>query len=296
MKQIILFFFLLLGFAAGAQNVTVKKPKKAQQTTTQAAPKRLQKEAPKKNVASNAQSKPAKKVEAKRVVRTFYANGVSFEMVEVRGGTFRMGATSEQGSDAGSDEKPVHSVTLSSYYIGKTEVTQALWKAVMGDNPSYFKGDNLPVEDVSWNDCQVFVRKLNSLTGQRFRLPTEAEWEYACRGGNNSRGYKYSGSNYIEDVAWYGDNSGSETHPVASKSPNELGLYDMSGNVWEWCSDWYGSYTSVSQTNPQGPYDGSSRVFRGGSGSCYARGCRSSLRLSRDPACRLNSLGLRLAL
>ena len=155
-----------------------------------------------------------------------------------------MSGTSEQGSEAESDEKPTHNVTLSSYYICKYEVTQALWRAVMGSNPSYFKGDNLPVESVSWNDCQTFINRLNSYTGRNFRLPTEAEWEFAARGGNYSRHYKYSGSNYIGDVAWYGDNSGNRTHPVGTKQANELGLYDMSGNVWEWCSDWYGSYSS----------------------------------------------------
>ena len=223
--------------------------------------------------------------------------GVSYEMVWVEGGTFRMGATSEQGSDARSDEKPVHSVTLSGYYIGKTEVTQALWKAVMGSSPSRFKGDNLPVECVSWDDCQAFIRKLNALTGQNFRLPTEAEWEFACRGGNNSRGYKYSGSNYIDNVVWYRDNSGSKTHPVATKSPNELGIYDMSGNVTEWCSDWMGDYSSGAQTNPKGPYRGSYRVCRGGSWNHDARFCRSSIRLRNfPPTVRDNILGLRLAL
>ena len=156
-------------------------------------------------------------------------NGVSFEMARVEGGTFRMGATSEQEDEADSDETPVHSVTLSGYYIGKTEVTQALWQAVMGSNPSRFKGSDLPVECVSWNDCQEFIKKLNRLTGRNFRLPTEAEWEFACRGGNNSRGYKYSGSNDIDNVAWYWDNSGEKTHPVGTKAPNELGIYDMSG-------------------------------------------------------------------
>ena len=252
-------------------------------------------------------------------VKTFYANCVPFEMVEVRGGTFRMGATSEQGNDADSDEKrvhivtlyllhlfdskgldsdekPVHSVTLSGYYIGKTEVTQALWKAVMGSNPSSFKGDNLPVELVSWNDCQEFIRKLNSLTGQHFRLPTEAEWEFACRGGNNSRGYKYSGSNYIDNVAWYWDNSGKKIHPVATKLPSELGIYDMSGNVMEWCSDWYGKYSSGAQTNPKGPYDGSHRVRRGGSWGSDAMACRSSLRYVCAPSASSRGLGLRLAL
>ena len=194
----------------------------------------------------------------------FMVNGVSFEMVRVEGGTFRMGATSEQEDEADDDEKLVHSVTLSSYYIGKTEVTQALWQAVMGSNPSHFKGADLPVEFVTWNECQEFIQKLNRLTGSNFRLPTEAEWEFACRGGNNSRGHKYSGSNDIDNVAWYWDNSGRKTHPVATKAPNELGIYDMSGNVWEWCADWYGGYSSSAQTNPKGPYGGSGRVYRGG--------------------------------
>ena len=222
--------------------------------------------------------------------------GVRYEMVWVRGGTFRMGATSEQGSDAYFNEKPVHSVTLRGYYIGKTEVTQALWKAVMGSNPSEFKGDNLPVENVSWNDCHEFIRKLNALTGQNFRLPTEAEWEFACRGGNNSRGYKYSGSNYIDNVAWYRDNSGDKTHPVATKSPNELGIYDMSGNVDEWCNDWYGGYTSGRQTNPKGSYDGSYRVCRGGDWVDHTWSCRSSARSRNYSPWRGDHLGLRLAL
>ena len=227
-------------------------------------------------------------------VKTFYANGVSFDMVEVKGGTFRMGATSEQGSDAYSDEKPVHSVTLSTFYIGKTEVTQALWKAVMDYNPSSCNGDNLPVDCVSWDDCQEFIRKLNSLTGQNFRLPTEAEWEFACRGGNNSLGYKYSGSDNIDNVAWYTDNSGYTSYPVATKSPNELGIYDMSGNVWEWCGDWYGDYTSGALTNPKGPESGSCRVDRGG--CCDSYDCRSSFRGYDYPTFRDDYLGLRLAL
>ena len=229
--------------------------------------------------------------------KTFTVNGVTFEMVYVEGGTFTMGATSEQGSDAYSYEKPAHSVRLSNYYIGQTEVTQALWKAVMGNNPSNFKGDNLPVEQVSWNDCQEFVRKLNRLTGKNFRLPTEAEWEYAARGGNKSCGYKYSGGNNLGEVAWYYDNSGSTTHPVATKSPNELGLYDMSGNVWEWCQDWYGDYSSSTQTNPTGPYNGSYRVYRGGSWGNNAWSCRVSGRLSDiNPDYRFYHLGFRLVL
>ena len=200
----------------------------------------------------------------------FTAGVVSFEMVYVAGGTFTMGCTSEQGGDCDSDEIPAHSVTLSSYYMGKFEVTQALWKAVMGNNPSSFKGDNLPVEQVSWEDCQEFIRKLNDKTGQKFRLPTESEWEYAARGGNKSKSYRYSGSNSIDNVAWYYGNSGSTTHAAGTKIPNELGIYDMSGNVWEWCGDWYGSYSSGSQTNPTGASSGTYRVLRGGGWGSYA--------------------------
>ena len=218
-------------------------------------------------------------------------------MVWVEGGTFTMGATPEQGSDAESDEKPAHQVTLSGFYICKYEVTQELWQAVMGSNPSYFKGNlSRPVEEVSWDDCQIFISKLNSLTGKRYRLPTEAEWEYAARGGNRSRGYKYSGSDNLGSVTWYTDNSGSTTHPVGQKSPNELGLYDMSGNVWEWCYDWYGSYSSGSQTNPTGSSSVSRRVIRGGSWNRIARHCRVSLRSNYTPSIRDVILGLRLAL
>lgn len=229
-------------------------------------------------------------------IKTFHANGISFDMVRVEAGTFMMGATSEQGSDAEDEEKPVHQVTLSSYYIGKYEVTQDLWQAVMGSNPSYFKGSRKPVECVSWNYCQTFISKLNSLTGERFRLPTEAEWEFAARGGNNSNHYKYSGSNTLDDVAWFGDNSGDTTHDVGMKSPNELGIYDMSGNVWEWCSDWYDSYNSNAQTNPTGPSSDSVRVNRGGSWGDDARECRSSCRRWYTPDGSFNFFGLRLVL
>ena len=233
--------------------------------------------------------------EPKFEYETYTVNGVSFDMVSVAGGTFTMGATSEQGSDAFSEEKPAHQVTLSNYMIGKTEVTQELWQAVMGSNPSNFSGNNLPVEQMSWNHCQEFIKKLNSLTGLQFRLPTEAEWEYAARGGNKSKGYKYSGSNDIGSVAWYTSNA-SGTKPVATKVPNELGLYDMSGNVWEWCSDWDGDYSSGSQTNPKGPTSGSYRVDRGGGWNCSARSCRVSIRDGGNPDLRSGDLGLRLAL
>ena len=231
-----------------------------------------------------------------RANETITVNGVSFKMIGVQGGTFMMGATNEQGSDADSGEKPVHQVTLSTFSIGETEVTQELWQAVMGSNPSKFKGSKHPVEQVSWEDCQQFIMKLNQLTGRSFRLPTEAEWEYAARGGNRSNGYKYAGGNSIGDVAWYDGNSSSTAHDVGTKRANELGLYDMAGNVWEWVHDWKGDYPSSSQTNPRGPSSGSYPVFRGGSWSYSAWCCRVSNRSSRTPAARYDDVGLRLAL
>ena len=223
-------------------------------------------------------------------------SNVYVELVKVEAGSFNMGATSEMENPY-EDEKPIHRVTLTNnYYIGKYEVTQALWQAVMGSNPSCFKGDDLPVERVSWNDCQDFISKLNAMTGKRFRLPTEAEWEYAARGGKKSRGYQYSGSNTLGDVAWYGDNSGSKTHAVGTKQPNELGIYDMAANVEEWCQDRYGSYSSSPQTNPTGAASGSNRVIRGGDWFFLAWDCRTSCRGFRAPGDRFNYLGLRLVL
>ena len=223
-------------------------------------------------------------------------DGISIDMVRVEAGTFTMGATSEM-RDPWGDEKPTHQVTITNdYYIGKYEVTQALWQAVMGNNPSHFKGDKLPVEMVSWDECQEFISKLNSITGKTFRLPTEAEWEYAARGGKKSRAYQYSGSNELSKVAWYKINSGSKTHAVGTKQSNELGIYDMSGNVYEWCQDWFGSYSSSSQVNPTGANGGSGRVIRGGSWNIAARSCRSSYRSSIKPDYRCYDLGLRLAL
>ena len=226
-------------------------------------------------------------------IKTVTVNGVSFNMIRVDGGTFLMGATSEQ-QKPGRDEKPVHEVTLSSFYIGETEVTQELWQAVMGSNPSKLKGVQLPVENVSWDDCQEFVLKLNQQTGMKFSIPTEAQWEFAARGGNKSRSYQYSGSNNIDDVAWY--ISKGKTHDVKTKQANELGIYDMSGSVLEWCQDWYGSYNSGSQTNPTGPSSGSGRVLRGGSWNDFARFCRVAYRDYLAPADRFDGLGLRLAL
>lgn len=241
-------------------------------------------------------------------------SGLSFEMVYVQGGTFRMGAA-EDDEEAYDREKPSHSVTLSDYYIGKHEVTQGLWKAVMGTtieeqrdkaeeywNEScelYGIGNNYPMYYVSWNEAQEFVRKLSELTGKKYVLPTEAQWEYAARGGAKSKGYKYSGSNTISDVAWYGEdyNTGS-THLVGKKLSNELGIYDMSGNVGEWCSDWFHSnyYANSPQTNPTGSASGSLRVYRGGSWDSDGGSCRVSIRDGGGPDGRYINLGFRVAL
>ena len=307
--------FLLCVHAMNAQTDNVTRKRSQKQTTTQVttAPKKqsttvttAKKQSPTTSSSprssssdsanSNSSSQPIDNSSYTLDVKTFYANGVSFQMVEVQGGTFKMGGTSEQGSDIYDDEKPIHSVTLSSYYIGKYEVTQELWQAVMGNNPSNSKGNRKPVECVSWNDCKTFIAKLNSLTGKNFRLPTEAEWEFASRGGKKSKGYKYSGSNIIENVAWYSSNARYQTHDVGTKSSNELGIYDMSGNVWEWCSDWYGNYSSNAQSNPTGPSSGSYRVFRGGSSSYDAGRCRSSTRCDNAPVFVSSNLGLRLCL
>ena len=224
-------------------------------------------------------------------------SNVYVELVKVEAGSFNMGATLEM-QEPYRNEKPVHRVTLTNnYYIGKYEVTQALWQAVMGSNPSQIKGDNLPVETVDWNDCQGFISKLNAMTGKRFRLPTEAEWEYAARGGKKSRGYQYSGSNTLGDVAWYDGNSGFKTHAVGTKQPNELGIYDMAGNVLEWCQDRYGSYSSSPQTNPTRAVGGAGRVNRGGSWYSSARDCRTSFRSTLVTSdIRSDNLGFRLVL
>ena len=222
-------------------------------------------------------------------------NGVTFNMIKVDGGTFTMGGTYEQGNSYG-DEKPTHQVTLSTYYIGETEVTQALWTAVVGKNPSWHKGDILPVEQVSWKDCVKFIERLKKLTNRIFRLPTEAEWEFAARGGNKSNCTMYSGSDDIDEVAWYGENRIQNTNPVKTKKANELGIYDMSGNVSEWCNDWKGAYGSDVQINPIGPKSGNKRVCRGGGTNCSSWSCRSSYRDEYAPGYKNNYLGFRLAL
>lgn len=228
---------------------------------------------------------------------TIKVGNVSFDMVKVEAGSFIMGCTDEQVGECDSDERPYHRVTITQdYYIGKFEVTQELYEAVMGVNPSNWKAFDRPVENVSWNDAQEFCNELRRMTGRRFRLPTEAEWEYAARGGKKSTNAKYSGSSSVANVAWYDGNSGSQTHPVGRLRANELGIYDMSGNVWEWCYDWYGNYSSGSQTDPMGPGSGSDRVNRGGGWLIYAGHCRVSDRGSRTPSFRDDYLGFRVVL
>ena len=266
-------------------------------------------------------------------IKTYTVSSVSFDMVQIPAGEFSMGASQGDLLAVEADEKPVHRVTLSQFSIGKYEVTQALWKAVMGKNPSYFRGDNLPVEQVSWDDCQEFIAKLNTLTGQRFRLPTEAEWEYACRASTETS--LYSGQNLeiidknnaplLDEIAWYSGNCGQNytaeagcdmqnaynisswagmqypdavggTHAVGGKKPNAFGLYDMLGNVLEWCHDLDGAYTQEPQTDPKGPAEGSFRIKRGGSWLDTPKACRSSYRMVGLPNTNYKDLGLRLAM
>ena len=313
------------GYQNLSQTVTVKEGKKETLAVTMSKQQQQVVQTP--VTPTNPTSQTTSSFENK----TFTVNGVSFEMVAIKGGTFTMGGTSEQGSEAESDEKPTHNVTLSDYYIGKFEVTVGLfrtfinetnyrtdadkegwsyvwtgsswdkkngvnWRCDANGNVRNSSEDNHPVIHVSWNDAKAFCEWLAGKTGQTFRLPTEAEWEYAARGGNKSKGYKYSGSNNIIDVAWYTSTTNdSGTKPVGTKAPNELGIYDMSGNVYEWCQDWYGNYSSSSQTNPTGPSSGSRRVSRGGSWYNSAKSCRVSNRYGYTPGSGDNYLGFRLA-
>jgi formylglycine-generating enzyme required for sulfatase activity len=220
------------------------------------------------------------------------------EFVFVKGGCFQMGNTFGDGEP---DEKPVHEVCVDDFYMGKYEVTQGQWQTVMGANPSYFKecGVNCPVEQVSWNDVQEFISRLNQRSGKRFRLPTEAEWEYGARSGGKRE--KWSGTSRegkLGQYAWYDGNSAGRTHRVGEKRPNGLGLHDMTGNVWEWCSDWYGEnyYRGRPRNNPKGPDNGSSRVLRGGSWGNSPRYMRAADRYEDIPTDRGGNYGFRLGL
>jgi len=220
---------------------------------------------------------------------------INLLLVCVEGGTFQMGG---QDNEAREEEKPVHKVEVSTFYIGKYPITQAQYRKIMNNNPSHFKGDDLPVEEVSWEDAVEFCHRLSALTNKIYRLPTEAEWEYAARGGNKSHRYKYAGSNNLGTVAWYSGNSGNKTKNVGAKNDNELGLHDMSGNVWEWCHDWYSSayYKNSPGKNPKGPASGPYRVLRGGSWGSGADGCRVAFRRGSTSAHRIGSHGFRVVL
>ncbi len=271
---------------------------------SQAEEKRRKEETEARRIAEERRREAERKAEEERKRReeeertkekAFTIGGVAFKMIRVKGGSFQMGSP-DNAPDACDDEKPQHRVTLSDYYIGETQVTQSLWKAVMGYNPSKLKGESLPVELVSWEDCQKFIKQLNKKTGKTFRLPTEAEWEYAARGGRKSRGFGLARHSDIDIVAWYYGNSGSKTHPVKQKKANELGLYDMIGNVWEWCQDWHASYSSSAKTDPSGPSTGDHHVLRGGSWNYSYRFCRVACRYYGKPGRRSDNVGFRLAL
>ena len=228
----------------------------------------------------------------------FVDSATGIQMAFVKGGCFQMGSVSGDGYD---DEKPVHEVCVNDLYMGRHEVTQGQWQKVMGSNPSNFRncGSDCPVEKVSWNDVQEFLRKLNSQTGKKYRLPTEAEWEYATRSGGKDEKYAGTGNeNTLVDYAWYKSNSEKKTNPVGRKKPNGLGLYDMSGNVWEWCDDWHGEnyYANSPKDNPQGPAAGSARVLRGGCWGNDPNGTRTTNRYRNNPGKRYSFIGFRLTM
>lgn len=245
------------------------------------------------NLAQGAEKKEGKTMQKDNVQNTA-GTATGMELVFIKGGCYQMGDTSGDGFD---NERPVHEACIDDFYMGKHEVTQKQWTEIMGSNPSYFKdgGDKYPVEQVSWNDVQEFIKKLNQKTGKKYRLPTEAEWEYAARSGGKDE--EYAGGDDIDGVAWYNKNSGSTTHPVGMKQPNGLGLYDMSGNVWEWVADWYGDkyYNGSPKNNPKGPDSGQYRVLRGGSWNFTSGDARTTNRNWGNPGDSDNSgYGFRL--
>ncbi|MBR5375192.1 MAG: SUMF1/EgtB/PvdO family nonheme iron enzyme [Paludibacteraceae bacterium] len=272
--------FLCLGLALGCLSCGSSKST-AQSDSTNSEVKLVSDTlARNESSVANPEGEAVPVVVPKGEVSSFSVGSVSFQMVKVKGGSFVMGATPEQSGEATTEERPAHKVSLPDYWIGETEVTQALWSAVMGSCPSQLKmkGDSLPVACVSWKDCQQFISKLNALTGKTFRLPTEAEWEFAARGGVESKGYKYSGGNTLAEVARCDVYASDLYYNVASYRPNELGIYDMSGNVAEWCEDWYGAYAEGEQSSPKGPKTGEVRVSRGGGGTLGAPFFRVSSR------------------
>jgi formylglycine-generating enzyme required for sulfatase activity len=228
--------------------------------------------------------------------RDVIAADVELVLIWVEGGTFVMGCNTDEDNNCEKDEFPTHKVKLDGFYIGKYEITQIQWYVVMNDNPSRVIGDDMPVTNVNWHDAQQFVQRLNARTGQKYRLPTEAEWEYAARGGYKHSKYKYSGSNNVNTVAWNAENGGDSIHPVGKKMQNNLNIYDMSGNVYEWCSDWYGAYGNDADRSPTGPLTGTARVVRGGFWHDAPRRCRVSDRDQLSPDLKLPAVGLRLVL
>lgn len=243
-------------------------------------------------------AKPKPTIPDSLQVLHFDVNGVPFDMQRVEGGVFVMGGTREQHRERISTDLPTHTVALDAYYIASTEVTQALWKAVMPEW-EFFEElylPNFPISYISWNDCQEFVRRLDSITGMPFRLPTEAEWEFAARGGNRSKGFRFAGGNIVENVSWGLSSAGFRTHEVGKKQPNEVGLYDMTGNVSEWCSDWYAPYHFGTVPNPQGPTTGKEKIIRGSSYSNCQDNSYLSHRYMAVPTEATSYCGMRLAL
>ncbi len=288
--------FLLAAMAVSLLSCGAKKEVAQKEDVKNSSSLKIAEKEKKNADSSSPKKETAKRVKIKSVIESFQVKGISFNMILVEGGTFAMGASPEQGKYADATEKPLHKVTLSDYYIGETEVTQELWNAVMGTNPSKYKGEGFPVESVSWITCQTFLKRLCTMTGKNFRLPTEAEWEFAARGGRATKNYMYSGSNDWVDVAIRDKYAVSKTYKVASTKPNELGIYDMSGNVSEWCEDWYGSYSSGAQVSPKGPQSGDSRIYRGGSASMPETFYRVSARDGGMPDKWFYTVGLRLVM
>ncbi len=277
MRNLITILILALPLTATAQGIIRHAPvtPQKQQTTKRTATRKAAKPSPK----------------ASDPVQKLYN-----DMVYIEGGTFIMGVSADENYWGAERARPAHRVTVSGFYLCRYETTQALWQKVMGKNPSLYRGTNHPVESVSWNDIQEFIRKLNALTGRHYRLPTEAEWEWAARGGKHSQGYRFSGSNDIDDVAWYKGNTQDRHKPVGTKRPNELGLYDMSGNVYEFCGDGYAPYTTQNQTNPCPEAADGEHPLRGGSFVAGTFDCLCSDRSSQSPTYSHNHLGFRLAL